>query len=47
MNDIATLVLIALLAVATILNTPSNTPARILAAIVGVLALVLFVVGLL
>ena len=46
MTSIAVLVLIALLAVAIILNTPSNTVARILAGIVGVIALVLIVIAL-
>ena len=46
MTSIAVLVLIALLAVAIILNTPSTTPSRIIAGIVGVIALVLIVIAL-
>jgi hypothetical protein len=46
MTGVATLVLIALLAVAIILNTPGNTAARVLAGIVGVIALVLIIIAL-
>jgi hypothetical protein len=48
MTSVAVLVLIALLAVAIVLITlPPNYLARVLAAVVGVIALVLIVVGLL
>jgi hypothetical protein len=46
MTSIAVLILIALLAVAIILITPSQQVARILAAVVGVIALVLIVIAL-